>query len=726
MGQLHTIVDSGIVSNAALSEMTFTNYGSPASEALNVYVVNQSGGGGGGNSNITQWNSVNLGSPSNYGTSPGAVEVIGVNAYITNIPAVSQSGTWNIGTVTTVTTVSAVTAITNALPSGANTIGAVTQASGPWTVNLTQVDSVALGAPSAYGTSPGAVNVIGVNAYVTSLPAITVAASQTIAVTNTGTFAVQAAQSGTWNINTLTSITNPVAVTGTFWPATQPVSNAALTEMTFTNYGSPASEALNVYVVNPSSSVVSGTVAVSNFPASQAVTGTFWQTTQPVSNPVLSEMTFTNYGSPAVEALNVYVVNPSSGGGSGTQQTATWNSSTTANTAITASVVGYSTVLVTFAQTGNCLGLSVYFEASDTAAGTNWYTLYGIEDQTGNTPVFSYLSSTNTTAHSFLINVAGWNQFRLRVNGTTVQSGNLVAAFTPQTASCTQFVGVINLVSLGAGTALIGSVKLSDGPNTMGTMTLFGTTPTGSANALVTNASLFQGTAAISATNPLVTEIGDGTHTVTLTTYSSKYGLDTNLLGTLGTAFTTAGFVDIKGADGNVFVRQTTGSNLHTVIDSGTITNITNQVGVTNAALSEMSFTLYEGSSPAMEGLNVYVMNQPPTVATTGGCAPKGFHISNNTVQVIKATFGQLYSYYLDNSANAATTYFQFFNLAAGSVTLGTTPSLFCIPVPAGSAANLSMSMGWTFTVGMSFAATTTYNGSTAPASAVDCTLAWT
>ncbi len=31
-------------------------------------------------------------------------------------------------------------------------------------------------------------------------------------------------QSGTWNINALTSITNPVAVTGTFWQATQPVS----------------------------------------------------------------------------------------------------------------------------------------------------------------------------------------------------------------------------------------------------------------------------------------------------------------------------------------------------------------------------------------------------------------------------------------------------------------------------------------------------------------------
>lgn len=41
-----------------------------------------------------------------------------------------------------------------------------------------------------------------------------------------GTVAVT--QSGTWNITTLTGITNPVAVTGTFWQATQPVSAASL------------------------------------------------------------------------------------------------------------------------------------------------------------------------------------------------------------------------------------------------------------------------------------------------------------------------------------------------------------------------------------------------------------------------------------------------------------------------------------------------------------------
>lgn len=43
--------------------------------------------------------------------------------------------------------------------------------SGTQNVNLIQLNSVALGSPSAYGTSPGAVNVPGVNAFVTNFPA---------------------------------------------------------------------------------------------------------------------------------------------------------------------------------------------------------------------------------------------------------------------------------------------------------------------------------------------------------------------------------------------------------------------------------------------------------------------------------------------------------------------------------------------------------------------------
>lgn len=224
-----------------------------------------------------------LGAPSNYGTSPGAVEVLGVNAFITNTPSVSQSGNWtsrivgnaggimdaagqnvaqpanelltgcefntspttitsgnmsplqcdngakllvDTGTVTVTGTVTAnqggsnwsmnlaqvggsavalgqttmansipVTMASNqsninvavnaALPAGGNTIGAVTQASGPWTENLTQLNSVALGSPSNYGTSPGAVAVAGVNAFITNTPSVSQSGTWTVQPGNT-------------------------------------------------------------------------------------------------------------------------------------------------------------------------------------------------------------------------------------------------------------------------------------------------------------------------------------------------------------------------------------------------------------------------------------------------------------------------------------------------------------------------------------------------------------
>src|ERR1035437_2355355 len=41
---------------------------------------------------ITQWGGSQLGAMASYGTSPGAVPVPGVNAYITNVPTVNVSG----------------------------------------------------------------------------------------------------------------------------------------------------------------------------------------------------------------------------------------------------------------------------------------------------------------------------------------------------------------------------------------------------------------------------------------------------------------------------------------------------------------------------------------------------------------------------------------------------------------------------------------------------------
>jgi len=77
---------------------------------------------------------------------------------------------------------------------------AVTQSTSPWVVSCTaancavntaQWNGVALGSPSAYGTAPGAVNVPGVNAFITNTPAVTLTST-----TITGTVAVT--ESGTW------------------------------------------------------------------------------------------------------------------------------------------------------------------------------------------------------------------------------------------------------------------------------------------------------------------------------------------------------------------------------------------------------------------------------------------------------------------------------------------------------------------------------------------------
>jgi hypothetical protein len=121
-----------------------------------------------------------------------------------------------------------------ALASGSNTIGAVTQASGPWTVNWTQLAGTALGAPSNYGTSPGAIEVQGVNAFVTNTPAVTESGTWTVQPGNTanttawlvtgtgGTF--PATESGAWNI---TNISGTVSLpTGAATSANQPT-NAA-------------------------------------------------------------------------------------------------------------------------------------------------------------------------------------------------------------------------------------------------------------------------------------------------------------------------------------------------------------------------------------------------------------------------------------------------------------------------------------------------------------------
>jgi hypothetical protein len=124
--------------------------------------------------------------------------------------------------------------------SGTTTVtGTVTanQGGAPWSENQTQLNGVALGSPSNYGTSPGAVSVQGVNAFVT----------------------------------------NSVAVTGTFWQATQPVSgNVGIT-------GTVAATQSGIWTVQPGNTPNTTAWLVTGTGGTFPVTGTFWQATQPVS-----------------------------------------------------------------------------------------------------------------------------------------------------------------------------------------------------------------------------------------------------------------------------------------------------------------------------------------------------------------------------------------------------------------------------------------------------------
>ncbi len=92
------------------------------------------GGGGGGttSSNITQWDSVALGAPSNYGTSPGAVVVPGVNSFVTNANSNGSATSANSSPVVIASdqVAVAVKAASGAIASGALAAGSIAAGAG--------------------------------------------------------------------------------------------------------------------------------------------------------------------------------------------------------------------------------------------------------------------------------------------------------------------------------------------------------------------------------------------------------------------------------------------------------------------------------------------------------------------------------------------------------------------------------------------------------------------
>lgn len=156
--------------------------------------------------------------------------------------------------------------------------------------------------------------------------------------------------------------------------------------------------------------------------------------------------------------------------------------------------------------------------------------------------------------------------------------------------------------ALVAGSAIIGKVGIDQTTDGTTNKVFVGNIPhvivDTAPSTAVTNAGTFAVQATLSAETTKVigtvrTADGSGNlYSSNSSTYTAKFAQDGNLLGTLGTAFSTAGKVDVKAADGDVFVRQATASNLNaTVVGNGTFSVQTSAqvpgTGATNLGKAE-------------------------------------------------------------------------------------------------------------------------------------------
>lgn len=119
-------------------------------------------------------------------------------------------------------------------------------------------------------------------------------------------------------------------------------------------------------------------------------------------------------------------------------------------------------------------------------------------------------------------------------------------------------------------------------------------------------------------------------------------------------------------------------------------------------------------------------VKSPPSLGSaSGGLSTTRLSALSNTAIAIDASPGQLYLIHCGNT-NATEAYVQIWDVAAGSVTVGTTAPKLSIPIQATGTGGFALSIvGIQFGTAISAAATTTATGGSAPSTALDCNSAW-
>jgi len=228
--------------------------------------------------------------------------------------------------------------------------------------------------------------------------------------------------------------------------------------------------------------------------------------------------------------------------------------------------------------------------------------------------------------------------------------------------------------------------------------------------------------------------------TTNSTTFTAKFAWDTNLLGTLGTAFSTAGKVDVKAADGDVFVRSTTAANFLANVTLQAGANIAGKFDLLGNAGAIMDAAGQNASSPANELLIGGQFNTSPTTITSGNMSPlqlssagsllvqctsgcsattaislipqtTGGLTLSHTVSAattnatsLKATAGQVYEACVNSNA-AYPVFFKLYNKASAP-TVGTDTPVKVLQAQAGVPACMRTEEGFAFATGIAWALT--------------------
>lgn len=258
--------------------------------------------GGALRSDNASWAGTALGAPSNYGTSPGAVAVPGVNAFITNTPSVAQSGTWTVQPGNTANTTAW---LMNVGQFGGSNVVTGTGASGAGIPRVTISSDSSLAANQSVnlnqiaGAAPSATNPLWVAA---AQAASTTMQNAAVANGNGTNLTVTGFQSALVNVNCSVACSGSTTInfegtdsTGTFFSvAAYPVAGngAAVTNATTTGqYWVPTAGLTSLRA--RISGYSAGTITVTGTPVNghnaqlaQVVNGTLGQQTAAASSPV--------------------------------------------------------------------------------------------------------------------------------------------------------------------------------------------------------------------------------------------------------------------------------------------------------------------------------------------------------------------------------------------------------------------------------------------------------